>query len=399
MAKAIHSGIASAGKPSFSTFNIPTNQLSPKLAGLVDHPLLSPDVQATILGLFKAHSRIALGAVMAALKDHPAPAGAALALVEAGALRIAEGLIDPDTELTLAPRPGACDPEKGMEPQPSVPDPAEPLGSNITSIPTGDLQPVIFMVSGNERRALRKEKLLQRPGFYFGLWRKSAYTGMGRNVGWRASTNKELGGADPAHHIICIAEQHNRLTVQQALVAERLFAQMVMQSGERESINALPHGAPIEPNEYDLVRLFVARAALALRRAGVLFTRLPTAALLLPPAEEPASAPLDPDTQVYAIAVAGLRAHLAEHDGGWRLLRGSQVRAEVKPSAFGPAAMARAELLHSGGLVRTGKVLTSTRDLTFSSAWAAGHFVLGQKPRSDLWKPISAQPVPGQPRR
>src|SRR5690554_4628723 len=160
MAEAIHSGIASADKPSFSTFNIPTDQLSPKLAGLVDHPLLSPDVQATILGLFKAHSRIALGAVMAALKDHPAPAGAALALVEAGALRIAEGLIDPDTELTLAPRPGDCDPEKGMEPLPSVPDPdpAEPSGSNITSIPTGDLQPVIFMVSGNERRALRKEK-------------------------------------------------------------------------------------------------------------------------------------------------------------------------------------------------------------------------------------------------
>jgi len=254
------------------------------------------------------------------------------------------------------------------------------------------LEPVIVIANREERAELGRHPQLQSPGFYAGLWdaSRTAYPGFGKKVGGRASSNPELGGAAPAERIVCIADRHGRLTEQQGLVGERLLGQMLLQPGGYSLRNELPDGAPVEPAQYDIMRLFVAQACLALRKAGVLFTSLPVAALLLPPAKATAFRPLEPDTPIYRLAVPSLRAHLAEEDGDWRLLAGSEVRAEVQSSAFGPASMARAELLHCGGLLRTGKAFSTTRDLHFSSAWAAAHFVLGQKPRSDVWKPIPA---------
>jgi hypothetical protein len=355
MAEATMGGNASARKFPRTAFDSSVTS-SPSAMAKANPPALPADLTAAIIRLVKEATSSAM---------HPAAAAA-------------EGT---STDPAAGPKNWAANPTAA----PAIP-PAPPL----RSITVDALEPVIVLANREERAELGRHPQLQTPGFYAGLWSQSrtAYAGMGENVGGRAGTNPELGGATPAEHVVCIADRHGRLTARQALVGERLMGQMLQQPGGFSLRNRLPAGAPVDPAEYDTVRLFVARACLALRAAGVLFTRLPAAALLLPPAKAPAFRPLQPDTPIYRLAVPSLRSHLAEEDGEWRLLAGSEIRVEVQPSAFGPALMARAELLHCGGLLRTGKMLSTTRDLYFSSAWAAAHFVLGQKPRSDVWKLI-----------
>ncbi len=54
--------------------------------GLVAHPLLTPDLQVTLLAAVDEGADATLGDLVALLPRHPAPAGAVLALVEAGLL-------------------------------------------------------------------------------------------------------------------------------------------------------------------------------------------------------------------------------------------------------------------------------------------------------------------------
>lgn len=365
MAKANLGGNASARKSSRTAFDSSVTS-SPSATAELNSPALPADLTAAILGLVRAATHSAMRDMVGA------PTGSALP----------------------SPTPAAAEPTSAAPAAPTdtppAAEPQAPAAPALRCIEVDALEPVIVIANREERVELGRHPQLQSPGFYVGLWdaNRTAYPGFGENVGGRASSNPELGGATPAERTVCIVDRHRRLTAQQALVGERLLGQMLQQAGSYSLRNKLPAGAPVEPADYDTMRLFVARACLALRAAGVLFTSLPAAALLLPPSKAPAFRPLEPDTQIYRIAVPGIRAHVVEEDGEWRLLPGSEVRAEVQASAFGPASMARAELLHCGGLLRTGKVFATTRDLRFSSAWAAAHFVLGQKPRSDVWKLI-----------
>lgn len=370
MAKSILGGNASARKSSHSAFDNPV-AANPVAMAAANPATLTADLTAAILGLVKQGTQVALrdllGLTGSVVPDAPPPAETA---ASTNAVAPAQA---PETPVATSPS-----------------EPPAPAAPALRSIAVDELEPVIVIATREERAELARHPLLQSPGFYAGLWHASrtAYPGYGENVGGRASTNPELGGATPADRIVCIADRYGRLTEQQGLVGERLLGQMLLQPGGYSLRNKLPAGAPIEPVDYDPMRIFVARTCLALRAAGLLFTSLPAAALLLPPVKAPAFRPLEPDTPVYRLAVTGLRAHLAVENGGWRLLAGSEVRAEVQSSAFGPASMGRAELIHAGGLLRTGKIYSTTRDLSFSSAWAAAHFVLGQKPRSDVWKLI-----------
>ncbi len=368
MAKANLGGNASARKSSRTAFDSSVSS-RPAATAELSSPALPAELTAAILGLVRAATHSAMRDMVAA------PTGSALPSPTPAA-----------DEPTSAAPAGATDTPAAT----ATAVPRVPAGPAFRCIEVDALEPVIVIANREERATLGQHPLLQSPGFYVGLWdaNRTAYPGFGENVGGRASSNPELGGATPAERTVCIADRHGRLTPQQGLVGERLLGQMLQQAGSYSLRNKLPAGAPVEPADYDTMRLFVARACLALRAAGVLFTSLPAAALLLPPSKAPAFRPLEPDTQIYRIAVPGIRAHVVEEDGEWRLLPGSEVRAEVQASAFGPASMARAELLHCGGLLRTGRVFSTTRDLRFSSAWAAAHFVLGQKPRSDVWKLI-----------
>jgi hypothetical protein len=375
MAKATMGGNAPARKSSHSAFDNPVTS-SPSATVEANAPAIPADLATAILGLVKQGTQVALrdllGLTVSGVPDAPPPADTAAST----------------NPVAPAQAPVATPPS----------EPPAPAAPALRSIAIDELEPVVVVANREERAELGRHPLLQSPGFYAGLWQASrtAYPGYGEHVGGRAGTNPELGGATPADRIVCIADRYGRLTERQGLVGERLLGQMLLQPGGYCLRNRLPAGAPVEPADYDPMRIFVARACLALRAAGLLFSSLPAAALLLPPVKAPAFRPLEPDTPVYRLAVTGLRAHLAEEGGGWRLLAGSEVRLAVQPSAFGPASMARAELIHAGGLLRTGAMLSTTRDLHFNSAWAAAHFVLGQKPRSDVWKSI---PAAGEARR
>lgn len=389
MASAILSGIAPADKSSSEPFNT-TIGVPAKVPPTPADPVhLATILRTAVAGLVEEQIGIALGAFLAAFqgasvqnKAQPMP----VARLE----RNTDDAVTPDLENAAATVRGAGNSDEPMD-QPRV-------SPRLRSIPAdqGELQPLIFLGDGCDRSAFGKEPALRRPGIYVGLWPDKAYVGMGKRVGARVATNDRLYGAD---RICCIAEAYDQMTVRQALVCERLLAQIVQQSAGLELDQSMPSGAPIEPEDYDTGRLLVARACLALRQAGILFTNVPSAALLLPPTSPPERHLIEDGATVYAIATPGLRAHLTEHQDGWLLLQGSEVRSEVRPSAYGPAAMRRAELLHSGALLQTGAVLTSTQDLIFSSAWSAAHFVLGEKPRSNVWKPIGAPITAKRPTR
>jgi hypothetical protein len=80
-------------------------------------------------------------------------------------------------------------------------------------------------------------------------------------------------------------------------------------------------------------------------------------------------------------------------DGRWTVLAGSQVRAQVMPSASPSAQQRRIELLHAGSLIKRGPDYVATRGLPFSSAAAAAHFVVGCKTRPNIWQLLDTDPA------
>jgi hypothetical protein len=83
-------------------------------------------------------------------------------------------------------------------------------------------------------------------------------------------------------------------------------------------------------------------------------------------------------------------ARAMTRNGDWIVLKGSEIRMAVQPSAHGSASQLRAELLHTGALVSEGDRYRLTQDVTFGSATGAGHFVLGCKTKADIWRPCEA---------
>ncbi len=144
-------------------------------------------------------------------------------------------------------------------------------------------------------------------------------------------------------------------------------------------------------------------AAQMLREAGLAFTS--GAGLTLFDAE-PADGDLDTDEDAdapgnaYELRSCGLLARAVTRNGSWIVLKGSEIRMAVQPSAHGSASQRRAELLHSGALVDEGDRYRLTQDLSFGSATGAGHFVVGCKTKADIWRPSAGdEPQAFAPRR
>jgi hypothetical protein len=387
MAEAILGGNTLARKPSRRSFNTSRAVSALTLPGLVQHPLVSPDDQVRILDAIKQSGTASLEEIIAALPGHPAPASAALALVQAGILQISEGLIDGDIQLT---RPGYAPLSQEDIPveEPIQTDAATPsMSMAMVRIEPDDRQPLIYAIAGERRAALKHETALQRPGVYIGIRGRDVYVGMGEQVGVRVGKSVRLATPTAVDRLICVVDRMNSLTVRDARVLERLMVQALQHDGHLRIEQTLPDGDDISPEGYDLLRLFALQACLALRQSGELFFKLPSAALFLPPAAPQAYRPVAQDARLFTMNALGLKAHLADERGEWRLLPGSEVRPDVLPNAHASARMKRAELLHSGGLRRTGEVLTLTQEMRFGSASSASHFVTGGKSRVDLWKP------------
>ena len=61
---------------------------TPTHPDIIEHPLLSPDDQLRLVAAAEDEGRIALGDLVGAIPDHPAPISAVMVLVDAGLLAI-----------------------------------------------------------------------------------------------------------------------------------------------------------------------------------------------------------------------------------------------------------------------------------------------------------------------
>lgn len=385
------------------------------LPGLVQHPLLCPDTQLTLLAEVDKTGSANLAALVAALPSHPRPATAALALVAAGVLAIEPGLIDAGSRLRRAKsdtvsattRSQASTTnavtESRIDLVPSHPDNATSKGEIRTLRSTKALpgyhDPQIFFASGARRALLGRQPQLRQPGIYLGTLAPWANVGTGSDVGKRVSKGAHLSmlGADDT--IFAVIDRNDRLAVGDARVAERLLAQAVEAQGEFKLRNMMPKGEAVDSATYGRIFAFVSEAIQMLREARLAFTSGAGIALF---DGEPVEATLDPQEdadvpgQSYELRSCGLLARAVNRNGEWIVLKGSEIRVEVQPSAHGSASQRRAELLHSGGLVSEGDRYRLTQDLRFGSATGAGHFVVGCKIRPDIWR-LSANDEPPAP--
>ena len=154
-------------------------------------------------------------------------------------------------------------------------------------------------------------------------------------------------------------------------------------------VNSTPDGMSVSPNRYEELNLFAAMACYALAREGHLFVNLsPRMVLAGPRAEEGRLAPLRafneaPDGEVMELAFGRDNTALAcrRADDDWLLLRGSDIRLDCVPSANASVSYLRAAW-HNAGILELapdGASYVLSRDMVFSSASAAMHFVVGSK--------------------
>lgn len=419
------------------------------LPGLLRPDVITADDQVTIFRIIDATGSTPLEDIIAALPDHPAPASAALALVEIGELNIEAGVIDGNTRVWRAhtsPDDGAAAGGSNREDgnPPSRPGPAGdqqqttvPEGKKVSEIVMRAHLPALFCAAGTDRAQLKSETILARPGVYIGLWvnspgeRDEVYVGASQSVGLRVASGNHLVAPRPADLIIAIVDRADQLSWTDAKVAERLLFQLLERHGDLDMRSDIPKGANVDMASYKRMNGFVGQAFDAVIRSGVLSpssgsstgeNREPAEPAMpeaTTPSSHSASRPSEPlvgvtahraiertpftsetanarlySTQArYHLDACGVKARARIIDGRWTVLAGSQVRARVMPSASPSAQQRRIELLHSGSLIKRGPDYVVTRDLPFSSPAAAAHFVVGCKTRPNIWQVLDTAPV------
>jgi len=418
------------------------------LPGLLRPDVITADDQVTIFSVIDTTGSAPLEDIIAALPDHPAPAGAALALVEMGALSIESGIIDGNIRLCRANTPpddgaaaGGSNGDDGNPPsRPGLAGDQQsspvPQGKKVSEIVMSGHLPALFCAAGTDRAQLKSETILARPGIYIGLWsgkqgeRHKAYVGASHSVDLRAANGSPLVTPCPADLIIAIVDRNDQLSWTDAKVAERLMFQLLERHGDLEMRHDTPKGASVDMRNYTRINGFVDQAFEAVIASGVLSPRsdssisenrepaepaMPEATTLsshsasrpskplvgvtahraiaqTPFTSETANARLYSTQARYHLDACGVKARARIIDGRWTVLAGSQVRTRVMPSASPSAQQRRVELLHSGSLVKRGPDYVVTRDLPFSSAAAAAHFVVGCKTRPNIWQLFDTAP-------
>ena len=366
-------------------------------SGLVQHDLVSPTDQVVILATIDETGSASVGDVMAALNGHVDPAGAIHVLIAAGIVDadIRSGVLDQHTMLA---RVAPIDPD---DPTPSAPGGVLPtaggLPDNAVSLCITSIHPSVVVSPGSARRALGRAESLRRPGVYVLLSGTHAYVGMGSEVGRRvASGSQPIADVDA---IITITDVRDQLSEADALVLERMIHGRVSAAREVALINSTPDGAPITPTRYEELSLFAAMACHALAREGHLFVNLcPRMVLAGPRAEAGRLGPLRPfdeapNGEVMELAFGKNQMALAcrRADDEWVLLRGSDIRLDCVASANASVSYLRAAWHNAGilTLAHDGAGYVLTRDVVFSSASAAMHFVVGSKGSGrGGWQPI-----------
>jgi hypothetical protein len=412
MADAIDNGGATACNDS-SLLDITGHAIAAfRHPGLVQHRLVSADVQVKILAVIDETGCPKLGDVLAALGQHPQPAGAVMALAEAGVIAIEPGcILDANTRVSRAQQPetkvsGSMHPlDVNGKNATAVSAVRTDLPRGIAAVSESRHTPATFRIEGARRAGAANVELLNQPGVYAAVWRDEAYVGMGSNLARRIATGSHLAGQRVPDFIIAIVDRQNNLTPSMARIAERILAMHVASTRDLRLLNAIPDGdgGAVEETSYSGIRLFISRAALALRDAGIIFIGGNARNILAGPrADAGRLGPLRMDNlpcgKVFELEACGVVAWAVQNpkSGGWTLLKGSEVRTRVVPSATSSAAMLRAELLHAGILIHCDDRLKLLRDVIFETGSGAAQFVIGARGAGLAgWKLIGGEePVP-----
>jgi hypothetical protein len=376
------------------------------LPGLVDDPLLDEDAQVGILKLVDETGSATLEDLMAVLPDHPKPAKAVLLLVRLGILDIEPGLTDANSMLTRSfPRsaPARCadQGEAGGEGGSLRPMPEKGKLQRLRIVRP---QPEIFFAQWTDRAVFRREPLLQRRGIYLALYCNTAYGGRSSRLADRLVDSNHLLQHGIPDLVIAAVDRNDLLTESQIRVAERLLVRAIEQDGTLKRANKMvPDGDHLDFASFAMVDRFIKDFVRSLREAGIAFVdrKGATARADQPRMAEhasPVKAPL-PDADApeqglvhFSLHACGVHATAQRLEGKWTVLCGSQVRAQVLPSAGSGVAQRRQEALHDGSLVANGGHLLLARDLVFETASAAARFVVGTGHKGRIWRPLPKQP-------
>lgn len=380
MAMAICSGGVPAIKP-FSSPIAATNAPALAVAGLVEHPALTPEVQIGILSVVDKTGSPTLGDIAKAI-SHPLSSTAALALVTAGVLDIEPvAVIDANTRLTRR----VASPAQTIEPV-APPTPDMPLPASVTVVRGPTFDPEVFVITADTLSHVRRVAQLRRPGVYVG-WSEigNAYVGTSGDTANRVAVNANLSQAT---QVAVILDRNDVLTTDDAHVAERILHQCLAFGKVFSSLNTLPMGTNVSPERYGDIRIFVTNAVMLLHRDGVISSPLATRHLMAGPRamSDIKVMPVVDDGMLHEMAGRGFSARAVDTGNGWVLLRGSVVRRAVMPSANSTASLRRAEWLHAGLLHDRGDAYEVLSNLRFDSASGAAQFVSGAKGRS--WLPV-----------
>lgn len=350
---------------------------------------------------------------MAALGNHPDPAGAVAVLVNAGILvfdlvgaldgnttvRRADGDPDPSAPGGLVPASGGPRPLDGVHcttsSGPSLLRSNTPIPGGLTSIEINPLVPKV--VCGGDRRLFAQMSELRRPGVYILASDTQVYVGTGRDVAARVASGQQR--IADVETIAVITDANGALTEDDARAAERILWSRLAACDYRKLVTDVPDGADIDPLRYTHLDTFLAQACLALRQEGSLFLKGSARTILSGPRSEPTRIapvrPLNaiPRGDIFELNFAGGLVALAARQGDdrWVLLRGSDVRVGTAGSANCTTRFLRSAWAH-GGLLDVspdGRSFVATRDLVFSSCTGLSQFVTGAKGYTfEFWSPI-----------
>lgn len=379
------------------------------IGGLVHHALVSPSVQVQILSVVDVTGSATVGDIVAELPGHPDPVGAIMVMVRLNILVVeVRGTLDAGTVVRRA----------DLEPDPAdaVASPPDDVGtvaataaagappimsstvpSVLERLEIGRFIPEVVTGPGASRRDFARMEALRRPGIYGLMNATSIYIGMGSDVGARVA-----GGQQPIENIssiFVITDGSGNLTATDAEAAERMLWSRAAACPERTLVNGVPDGASVDAARWSELDAFVGQACLALRHHGLFFVSGSARTVLAGPRAEPRRVsplrPLDaiPEGEVMELNFGDGLVALAvrQSETSWVLLQGSEVWAEVVPSANASAKYLRSAWLHSGLLDASpdGRSYTVRRDLTFRSGSAVAQFCTGSKGKGLAnWRPI-----------
>ena len=257
--------------PSFQT------EVPSLVDGLVHHALVPASTQVRILSIIDETGSATIGDIVAGLPDHPDPVGAVMVMERLNIVVLeVKRILDADTIVRRAPDPDHVDPVLPGSMPPVITHAVSMSGEVAGNIPPGlerievtPFQPNLVIGSGEARRAFARMPELQRPGIYGLMNGSSIYIGMGGDVAARIANGRQA--IDPVDTVFVITDAIGNLTVEDARAAERILWTRVASNRERTLVNTVPDGAPIDPQRYSELDVFVAQASFALRHHEILF--------------------------------------------------------------------------------------------------------------------------------